>query len=340
MRNMNGSMRLFTIATLIPVVLLAAGSVLGGVWILLSVLYLTIFVSVLDRLVRQTQEAREFPAGDTLSVTLALAHFGLLPAVVLALAGAGLGLLEKLGLFFAAGLFFGQVSNANAHELIHRSGRALHRLGMWVYITLLFGHHTSAHVLVHHRHVATLADPNTSRRGESFYRYALRAWIGSFREGYKAEAARLARINRPAWRNPYLVYLGGAILFIAAAYAASGITGMLAYIALAGHAQMQLLMSDYVQHYGLVRQMTDGKPQPVGTQHSWNSPHWYSSALMLNATRHSDHHAHPTRPYPGLSLPDDAPILPKPLPLMASIALIPPLWRRIMHPELRKLENA
>ncbi|MBE0414514.1 MAG: alkane 1-monooxygenase [Yoonia sp.] len=333
-------MRLFTLATLAPTCLIAGAAISGGIWVAMAVFYLTALTSILDRLVQIAAPTQEFPSGNGLSVTLALAHFALLPLVVAGLAGDGPGAWEKLGLFFAAGLFFGQVSNANAHELIHRGPRHLHRLGMWVYITLLFGHHTSAHVLVHHRHVATRADPNTSRRGESFYRYALRAWVGSFRKGYRAEATRLTQMNRPAWRNPYLVYTGGAVICVALAVAVS--TKALAYyVALAGYAQMQLLMSDYVQHYGLTRAINaQGKPQPVGAEHSWNSPHWFSSALLLNATRHSDHHAHPTRHYPSLTLPKDAPMLPKPLPLMAAIALVPQLWHRMMHPALDRLRHA
>lgn len=337
---MTTHMRLFAIATLCPVILLGLAAGFGGMWVVLAVLYLTAFTSLLDRLVQHVSPADEFPAGNGLAVALALAHFALLPLVVLSLAGDGMGLWEKAGLFFATGLFMGQISNANAHELIHRRQRLLHRLGMWVYITLLFGHHASAHVLVHHRHVATAQDPNSARRGESFYRFARRAWLGSFRQGYRAEAARLARIGRPAWRNPYVVYLAGAALCLGLA-ALAGPLALAVYVGLALHAQMQLLLSDYVQHYGLVRTQDEtGRPAPVSAQHSWNSPHWFSSALMLNGTRHSDHHAHPARPYPALTIPEGAPILPRPLPLMASIALVPPLWRRIMDPALEKWTHA
>ena len=77
----------------------------------------------------------------------------------------------------------------------------------------------------------------------------------------------------------------------------------MAFLVLAVYAQLQILLADYVQHYGLRRQTgADGRPEPVGDGHSWNTPHWFSSALMVNAPRHSDHHLHPTRPYPGLRL--------------------------------------
>ena len=341
-RNMSRSILPFAIATLTPAALIAAGAVLGGAWIAAAVVYLTAMTSLLDRLVRHEPVAgSDSGTHDLLSVAVAVTHFGLMILTVWALSAAHLGWLGKAGLFFAAGLWFGQVSNANAHELIHRGARGLHRLGMWVYITLLFGHHTSAHVLVHHRHVGTHADPNTSRMGESLYRYILRAWAGSFRQGYIAERDRLARIGRPAYRNPYVVYVGGAVATMGLALLLGGWGALLAYIALCGYAQSQLLMSDYVQHYGLTRAIgPDGKPEPVGAKHSWNSPHWFSSALMLNATRHSDHHAHPARPYPALGIPEAAPMLPRPLPLMASIALLPPLWRRIMDPRVARWRNA
>ncbi|WP_100367230.1 alkane 1-monooxygenase [Yoonia maricola] len=331
----------FGFATLTPAALLVAGAFLGGLWVLTAVVYLTAMTSALDRLIKPNTTAAPDQSDTSLSVIIALAHFALLPIIVWALVGSALGTLEKAGLFFAAGLWFGQVSNANAHELIHRQSRVLHRLGMWSYITLLFGHHTSAHVLVHHRHVATRADPNTSRQGESLYRYMARAWIGSFWQGYMAERARLARIGRPAWRNPYVMYVGGAALCLSMAALLGSWPATLAYVGLCGYAQSQLLMSDYVQHYGLLRATReDGKPEPVAAKHSWNSPHWFSSALMLNATRHSDHHAHPGRHYRSLTLPKDAPMLPRPLPLMASIALIPPLWRRIMDPRVERWRNA
>lgn len=76
--------------------------------------------------------------------------------------------------------------------------------------------------------------------------------------------------------------------------------------------------------------MGTGKPEPVESRHSWNAPHLMSSALMLNAPRHSDHHAHPGRPFPALLLKGDMPMLPQSLPVMACVALYPRLWRRVM----------
>ena len=112
----------------------------------------------------------------------------------------------------------------------------------------------------------------------------------------------------------------------------AGWAGVFGLILIAAYAQIQLMLSDYVQHYGLRRErLADGRMEPMGSQHSWNTPHWYSSAMMLNAPRHSEHHMHPAKPFPALGLDADTmPILPRPLPVMAVVALLPPLWRRMM----------
>ena len=335
-------MLLFSVASLTPAALIALATLSGGGWAFALLAYMAVFVPLLDLLfarVTPPAEAEEFPAANALSVALALAHFAGLALAVWALSGPMLTLAQKAALFAGAGLWFGQVSNSNAHELIHRGNRLLHRLGVAVYVSLLFGHHASAHVLVHHVRVATPEDPNSARLGEGFYRFALRAWMGSFREGLRAETARMVRAGRPLWRHPYGAYVGGAVVTFAAAFVLGGAGGILAMIGLAGYAQMQLLLSDYVQHYGLSRAMRpDGKPEPVADRHSWNSPHWYSSSMMLNAPRHSDHHARPLRPYPALRL-TDGPQLPRSLPVMATLALFPRRWRRVMDRRVARLSS-
>ncbi|QEE36169.1 alkane 1-monooxygenase [Octadecabacter sp. SW4] len=334
---MSRQMILFTAVTLTAPVLIAAAALWGGWWAVAALAFLTAITASLDEFVSFASapggEDREFPEADRLSTALALAHFALLALMITTLTRDWLNPLEKLAAFAAAGLFFGQVSNSNAHELIHRSSRFLHGLGKWVYISVLFGHHTSAHPLVHHIHVATRADPSSARQGESLYRFMWRAWRGSFRQGAAVESARLKRAGKPRWHHPYMMYIGGGAIMLALAALIGGPWGIAALLALAGFAQTQLLMSDYVQHYGLTRAIGgNGKPVPVAARHSWNTPHWFSSALMLNAPRHSDHHAHPARPYPALELPADAPMLPRSLPVMACVALYPRLWRRVMDP--------
>lgn len=329
-------MPLFSIAASLPLLLTACAALWGGVWGWIALGQITLLVFMLDRLIaaRGTPEPEaEFPAADRLLVLLGMGHFAVLALAVWAVAGGNdLSRAERALVALSAGLSMGQISHPVAHELIHRSARAKRRLGRLIYTSLLFGHHASAHLRVHHVHVASRDDPSSARPGEGFYRYLLRAWPGAFRAGLRAES-RLQG-DRPLWRHPYVLYLGGAGAVVLGTAASLGAAGVAALLFIAGYAQAQILLSDYVQHYGLRRaRMGDGRIEPVGPQHSWNAPHVISGAMTLNAPRHSDHHVTPQRPYPALQL-DRAtmPTLPHSLPVMAVLALVPPLWRRIMDP--------
>lgn len=351
------SMLLFATAALAPVALIGVAAVEGGAWVWAGLAYMGALAVVLDRLVPlvagDASEGAEFPGSDALLVAVGGLALVMLPLVTWAVAGpTDLAAGERVALALATGFWLGQVAHPAAHELIHRPGRGLFRLGVAVYVALLFGQHASAHRLVHHRHVATDDDPNSARPGEGFWRFALRAWTGSFVEGWRAEDVRRARsggaddLRRRSWGrrvHPYAVYLGGAAVALALAAALAGPAGVAVWAGMAGHAQLQLLVSDYVQHYGLRRGTgADGRPEPVDLRHSWNGGEWFSSALMLNAPRHSDHHAHPARPYPHLRLPaaEAAPRLPWPLPVACTIAFFPRLWRRAMRPHLARWRDA
>jgi alkane 1-monooxygenase len=332
----------FALASLTPAALTALACLRGGPWPLLAVLSITVAVFFLDKL------ARRLPARDQtgrgLSLTLAGVHFLLLPLGLWALArGSHLGGVDTLLIFTALGLFFGQISNANAHELIHAASRWRHRIGAAVYASLLHGHHVSAHLRVHHVHAATADDPNSARRGEGFWAFACRATRGEFVAGLRAENAHRARAAAPRGPglHPYLGHLAISLCTLLLALLIGGAKGLAFYLALVAYAQVQLLLSDYVQHYGLRRTArADGRPEPMGPQHSWNAPQWYSSAMMLNAPRHSDHHLRPARAFPALEVvPDTMPVLPHSLPVMAVLALVPPLWRRVMDPRVKRWQD-
>lgn len=336
-------MPLFALAALTPLWLLALAVPFGGLWVVLAFLYMGLFTALLDQFIPMVMpdapDGAEFPAADALLVVLGSGHLIAFPLVVWAIAGpSDLALWERVLLALAAGQWFGQVSNPCAHELIHRGNRALYGLGVTVYATMLFGHHASAHRLVHHRFAASLDDPNTAQAGESFYQFWPRAWVGSYRAGLRAETQR--RGGKGV--HPYTIYALISGLSMTVGFAIAGLPGLLVWLGLAVYGHSQLLLADYVQHYGLLRSvLPNGKLEPVSERHSWNAPQWFSSAVMLNAPRHSDHHAHPARAYPALRLPDraDAPYLPYPLPVCCTIALVPRRWQRLMARRLDRWQT-
>lgn len=330
----------FSLAAVAPVAVLTLGAFWGGLWVWVALAYVSIFAFMVDELLTRPITSEDpdgaESAANALSVMIALAHFWLLGLGVAALAGAtGLSGAERIAVFFGFGLYFGQVSIANAHELIHRSDRRLFDLGKWVFISMLYGHVTTSHRLLHHAHVATPKDPNFPPKGMSFYRYLPRSMVQNFLQGYRIERIRARHSAR---MTPYVSYIGGALGFAALAALVFGPAGLAALAGFALYAQFQHAMVDYLQHYGLERrQLPDGRYEPQAPHHSWNSPHWFNSLMTVNVTRHSDHHAHPGRAYPALRLGPDMPVLPYSLPAMGVIALVPTLWFRMMDKRVARV---
>jgi alkane 1-monooxygenase len=92
---------------------------------------------------------------------------------------------------------------------------------------------------------------------------------------------------------------------------------------------------NYLEHYGLLRQRRpDGRYERTRAEHSWNSNNVASNVLLYHLQRHSDHHANPTRRFQALRHFDEAPQLPTGYAGMILLALVPPLWRRVMDPRL------
>ncbi|CTQ48455.1 alkane 1-monooxygenase [Jannaschia donghaensis] len=321
--------------------LLVAGAVWDGLWDFASLVWMAMVVACLDHILPEHSDAPDEAGAKALTVGLALIHFPLLAVAVWTLAQGG-PVWNWIAYFAAAGLYFGQIMNSCAHELIHAGGRVRRALGRWIYVTLLFGHQTTAHPGVHHIHVATPEDPNTARYGEAWWVFCFRAWHGSFWKGLAVEKQRQRRKGRHGWnrRNPYWVYLGGGWLAMALAFGTLGWAGLAAYVALCLLSHSQLLITDYVLHYGMRRTWMGERYEPVGPQHSWNAPHTVTNLLTLHAPRHSDHHAHPTRGFEALRIGADAPVLPYSLPVMVTLALWPHLWRRVMNPRVDALPRS
>jgi alkane 1-monooxygenase len=96
----------------------------------------------------------------------------------------------------------------------------------------------------------------------------------------------------------------------------------------------QLELVNYIEHYGLTRRhLGAGKYEHVLPRHSWNSDFKASNWLLINLQRHSDHHTKPDRRFPLLQTYDEerAPQLPYGYPVMTVLAMVPPLWKRVMN---------
>jgi alkane 1-monooxygenase len=247
---------------------------------------------------------------------------------------------EIVGLAIGLGIVSGTIGITYAHELVHRRSRLERGLGDLLLAQALYSHFRSEHLKVHHVHVGTPRDPVTARYNEGFHRFFLRVLLTCLPSAWAAERAMLARRGLSMWsrRNPFWLYgaLQGGMLLLAVAL--GGWTGLWIFLLQAFVAVWQLEVVDYIEHYGLTRRhLGGGRYEPVGPRHSWNAAHRASNWLLINLQRHSDHHWKPDRRFPLLQTygEAEAPQLPYGYPLMASLALVPPLWRRVMNPRVR-----
>ena len=118
-------------------------------------------------------------------------------------------------------------------------------------------------------------------------------------------------------------------------FAATGPLGALFFLVqgIVGFSSLEVI--NYIEHYGLQRRETaPGRYETTQPRHSWNASQRLSNALLINLARHSDHHAIASRRYQILRTfdQDRAPQLPQGYATMFLIALVPPLWFRVMDP--------
>ena len=248
---------------------------------------------------------------------------------------------ERVGVFFGVGVITGTIGINYAHELMHQKPKVERWMADILLAMVLYSHFRSEHMLVHHRYVGTPRDPVTARYNEGFHRFYPRVLRQCWASAFGAEKAMLARKNLP-WTdrsNPFWRYWALQVGFFGLAFMLGGWSGVGLFVLQAGIAIWQLELVNYIEHYGLTRKhLGDGKYEHVQPRHSWNAAQKASNWLLINLQRHSDHHYKPDRRFPVLQNygTDDAPQLPFGYPLMTMLAMIPPLWRRVMNPRVRQ----
>jgi NAD(P)H-flavin reductase/fatty-acid desaturase len=241
--------------------------------------------------------------------------------------------LSHLWAWTVTALMIGLIGTIPAHELTHRTWDPVSMLvGRWL---LAFSFDTSfaiEHVYGHHRYVSTTEDPATAPRGRNVYFHIVASTIKGNVSAWRIEADRLRKKRSGAltWRNAVIRgYLMSAVL-VAAAFALGGWRGGVFFILCALGGKSLLEIVNYMEHYGMVR----NPETPVQPRHSWNTNKRVSSWTMFNLTRHSHHHAQGEVPYQDLRPYPNAPMMINGYLTTIIVALVPPLWHRLMTPKV------
>jgi alkane 1-monooxygenase len=251
-------------------------------------------------------------------------------------AGDTLTVFDKVGLALTVGTVAGVGINT-AHELGHKKEKVERWLAKIALAQSFYGHFYIEHNRGHHVRVATPNDPASSRVGESLYAFLPRTVVGSFQNAWRLEQPRFKRRNESHWsiRNDVLNAWLMSVVLWAVLLLVFGLA-ILPYLLLQAFVGILLLEAvNYLEHYGMLRKKEHtGRFERVRPSHSWNSNNIATNVLLYHLQRHSDHHANPTRRYQALRDMDEAPVLPTGYAGMIVLALMPPVWYRVMDPRV------
>ena len=307
------------------------------IWVLIIVPILDLILPNLNKLDNKLYETKlhNFALIIILPGISLLVLYGLIKV-----ANNDISYLEAMALGAAIGMSGGAIGITTAHELIHRSNKKMRGIGVLLLILCLYGHFRIEHIYGHHKNFATIEDPATARKGESFYFYFIRCVIMSFISAWNIEKKILKKKNLSPYnvKNRIFHYLFLEFILLITSYLIAGINGLVFIIVHSIVSVILLELVDYIQHYGLKRRIKNEKYETYGEQHSWNSRHSSANWSTFNLGLHAEHHQIASKHYPLLSQQKKTMEMPLNYPLMLMMALVPPIWFSVMDSKLKRIK--
>ncbi len=246
-------------------------------------------------------------------------------------------------------LVTGGIGITVAHELGHKKSKLEQFYSQALLMTVCYMHFFIEHNRGHHIHVATPEDPATARKHQNFYAFWFQTTFGSWTHAWGIEKGSLQRRGLTVWspHNKMLLY---TILPFVFCSTLTWITSQLAgrvvwefplfFLAQSLLAFSLLELVNYIEHYGITRRaLAPNQYERINPMHSWNASHLLSNFFLFQLQRHSDHHYNASKRYQVLDHYDESPQLPFGYPTMILVALLPPLWFRMMNIRLEAWEK-
>ena len=264
-------------------------------------------------------------------------HFALVGYAGWVFINADLAWYGQLAWLVSVGVMGGIIAINIGHELIHKDPKIENWAGGLFLASVTYAGFKVEHVRGHHVHVSTPDDASSSRYNQSVYHFLPRAFARNFVAAWRLEAERLKRKGHSPFslRNELIWWYGISLAFAVGFYVAFGWMGVLFFAAQSFFAAATLEVINYIEHYGLHRRVQEnGRYERVTPAHSWNSNYLLTNMFLFHLQRHSDHHAYAKRRYQVLRHYDESPQLPGGYAAMFVLALVPPLWKKVMNPRV------
>ena len=253
------------------------------------------------------------------------------------------GSISFFGKVFSMGLLCGVMGINIGHELGHRSSRIEQFLGEILLLTSLNTHFLPYHNEGHHREVATPNDAATAKRNQWVYFFWFTSRFKSYAKAWQIENRRMQQKDKSvlSFSNRMVIYTLANIVVLCSIYYFFGINVFVAFVLAAIIGILLLGTVDYIEHYGLLRNKNlSGRYERVQHKHSWNSDHQLGRLMLFNLSRHSDHHYKASKKYQLLDSLPDSPQMPTGYPGMMLLALIPPLFFKIVNKKLNLVQKS
>ena len=316
-------------------------------WAWFPVIFMFGIIPVLDYIIGKDpanpEEDTEVP-GMTSDWYYRLLTLGCVPIHLVVVAYAGwafatveMSLLAQFGWLVSIGVVGGIMAINIGHELIHKDTTLETWTGGLALSSVTYAGFKVEHIMGHHVHVSTPDDASSSRYNQGVYAFLLQAFPRNFVNAWTLEARKLRRKGKSPWgpRNELIWWYAISALFAAGFTVALGWAGLVFFLAQSFFAACTLEVINYIEHYGLHRRVQDnGRFERVTPAHSWNSNYLLTNLFLFHLQRHSDHHAFPRRRYQVLRHYDESPQLPGGYAAMFVLALVPPLWKKVMNPRV------
>jgi len=336
---MSGNFRnLFYLFGLCPALLVIYGNLQGGYFSLLNLFFTLVVLGALEWITPSNYSNKHSQKQAILPKIILFLHLAFQTAALISLFyGISNNLLSGVWILTAAlsnGLNSGASAIVIAHEFIHQKNKIEQAFGKYLLFTAGNLYFFVDHLRVHHKWVATPKDHATARLGESLYMFFVRSAKGQFICSLDLEAERLQKLKlgRYSLGNYVVRQMLLQLVMLTILYFGLGYWAVLAWITQCVLANFMLEYVNYLEHYGLVR----AENQRATEEHSWDSDKFISRFILVDLTRHADHHFYASKPFHTLNSHIKSPKLPSGYAGMFFVATIPVLWRKVMHPRIPK----
>lgn len=241
---------------------------------------------------------------------------------------------ELIGLVFSTGIVLGSNGINVAHELGHRQTQYEQLMAKLLLLPSLYMHFFVEHNFGHHLHAATKEDPATARYNQIVYSFWCTSTSRQYINAWKIQEnlRKRTKFSFFSFKNNMFWFSIIQISYLASIFYFLGSLALIIAISSAIVSFLLLETINYIEHYGLLRKkLPSGRYERVREIHSWNSNHTIGRIILYELTRHSDHHYKASKKYQLLDCHEQSPQMPYGYPTSMVLALIPPLWFRVMN---------